>query len=134
MIGLRHKAAQSAVVICVIVFLPAYASSESPPSGIHWAFGKPQRPSTPLISNTKWPRNDIDLFVLKQIEDSNLQPSVEAGARTLIRRLHFDLTGLPPTPAEIAGAGAPPRQEPTYTGHEPQVLTFLSGVQCVSRG
>ncbi|HAT20427.1 MAG TPA: hypothetical protein DCS85_09760 [Verrucomicrobiales bacterium] len=102
MIALRHKTAQSAFIICFMVFLPAYASGESAPSGIHWAFVKPQRPSTPPISNTKWPCNDIDRFVLKQIEDSSLQPSVETGARTLIRRLHFDLTGLPPTPADIS--------------------------------
>ena len=102
MIDGLHKTARFIVIICFMVFLPASSGDESAPSGIHWAFVKPQRPSAPPISNTKWPRSDIDRFVLKKIEDSGLQPSVETGARTLIRRLHFDLTGLPPTPEEIS--------------------------------
>jgi hypothetical protein len=54
------------------------------------------------VSNTDWSRNGIDGFVLKQIENAGLRPFSEADRHTLLRRVHFDLIGLPPTPAEIA--------------------------------
>jgi uncharacterized protein (DUF2132 family) len=102
MVDHGQKAVQFIITVCSMVLLSACASVESATTEIHWAFVKPQRPSVPPVSRTKWSRNDIDRFVLKQIEDAKLRPSAEAGARTLMRRLHFDLTGLPPTPTEIA--------------------------------
>jgi hypothetical protein len=68
----------------------------------HWAFSPPQRPSLPAVRNQKWTRNAIDSFVLARLEKEGLTPSPEADRATLLRRLSFDLTGLPPTPAEIA--------------------------------
>ena len=67
----------------------------------HWAFISPSRPNTPAVEDG-WIRNEIDAFVLATMEQKGLSPSAEAGRRTLIRRLSFDLTGLPPTPEEIA--------------------------------
>ncbi|MFN7945104.1 MAG: DUF1553 domain-containing protein [Blastocatellia bacterium] len=66
----------------------------------HWSFIAPVRPELPSVKNNKWPRNGIDYFVLARLEREGLQPSPEADRATLIRRLSFDLTGLPPTPAE----------------------------------
>ena len=66
----------------------------------HWAFIPPLRPQTPDI-DSDWIRNDIDAFILASLNRQGLSPSPEASRRVLIRRLSFDLTGLPPTPAEI---------------------------------
>ena len=67
----------------------------------HWAFGKPSRPRLPAVNDRGWVRNAIDAFVLARLEREGLKPSVEADRTTLIRRLSLDLTGLPPTIAEV---------------------------------
>lgn len=67
----------------------------------HWAFLPPKRYPAPPVKNAVWVRNPIDAFVLARLEDQNLRPSPEADRETLIRRVTLDLTGLPPTPAEI---------------------------------
>jgi hypothetical protein len=67
----------------------------------HWAFVKPVRPELPPVRNAAWPRNPIDFFILARLEEKGLQPSPEADRTTLLRRVTLDLTGLPPTPAEI---------------------------------
>jgi hypothetical protein len=67
----------------------------------HWAFIAPERVSPPTVSNSSWPRNDIDRFLLARIDRAGLRPSSEADPVTLIRRVSLDLTGLPPTPAEV---------------------------------
>lgn len=69
--------------------------------GTHWAFTVPKRPELPLVRQVNWPRNAIDRFVLAKLEQRGLKPSPEASRETLIRRVTFDLTGLPPTTAEI---------------------------------
>lgn len=68
----------------------------------HWAYIPPTRPPVPLVRKRSWPQNPIDHFVLARLEAEGLHPSPEADPRTLIRRLSFDLTGLPPTPEEVA--------------------------------
>ena len=67
----------------------------------HWAFAAPQRPEPPSVQRADWPRQEIDRFILAGLEEAGLVPSPEADRPTLIRRLHADLIGLPPTPAEI---------------------------------
>jgi len=67
----------------------------------HWAFMAPQRPELPEVHNDAWPKNAIDQFVLAQLEANSLPPAPAADARTLFRRLHLDITGLPPTPTDI---------------------------------
>ncbi len=67
----------------------------------HWAFVAPVRPQVPELAADTWSRNPIDRFVLKKLRDAGRQPSPEADRRTLIKRLHADLLGLPPTAAEI---------------------------------
>jgi len=68
---------------------------------LHWSYEKPERPELPALKNKKWARNAIDNFVLARLEQEKLTPSAEADRITLLRRLSFDLTGLPPTPAEV---------------------------------
>ena len=66
-----------------------------------WSFVPPKRPPVPEVKDKAWPRNPIDNFVLARLESEGLKPSPEADKATLLRRVYFDLTGLPPTPAEI---------------------------------
>ena len=67
----------------------------------HWSFELPQREDPPEVTNAKWVRQPIDAFVLRRLEQEGLKPSPEASQETLIRRVSLDLTGLPPTPAEV---------------------------------
>ena len=67
----------------------------------HWAFTTPVRPTPPAVKKKDWVRNPIDAFILSRLEKEGLTPASEADKRTLIRRLSFDLTGLPPTLEEI---------------------------------
>lgn len=67
-----------------------------------WSFKVPQAQSKPAVKNSKWARQPVDYFVLARLEQKKLSPSPEAERRTLIRRLTLDLTGLPPTPDEVA--------------------------------
>ncbi|WP_445438757.1 DUF1553 domain-containing protein [Dyadobacter fanqingshengii] len=67
----------------------------------HWAFVKPDKTEVPEVENEDWVKNPIDHFILAKLEAEKLKPSVEADKELLIRRLSFDLTGLPPTIAEI---------------------------------
>ena len=64
----------------------------------HWAYIPPKRTPMPTVSARAWPSGAIDRFILARIESANLSPSPQADAATLARRLHFDLTGLPPSP------------------------------------
>jgi hypothetical protein len=67
----------------------------------HWAYVAPRRPPAPAVRDTAWPRTDIDRFVLARLEAEGLVPQPEADRAVLARRLALDLTGLPPTPAEV---------------------------------
>jgi hypothetical protein len=67
----------------------------------HWAYLPPERPALPSVKNKRWPRNEIDHFILARLEKEGLKPSAEAEKHTLIRRATLDLTGLPPTIAEV---------------------------------
>ena len=67
----------------------------------HWAFNPPTLPVPPMTSELEWGENEIDQFVLARLKKEKLSPSPEADRTTLIRRVTFDLTGLPPTPEEV---------------------------------
>ena len=66
----------------------------------HWSLVPPKAQAQPKVKDTTWPRQRADHFILARIEQNDLTPSPEADARTLIRRVFFDLTGLPPSPQE----------------------------------
>ncbi len=66
-----------------------------------WSFRPVQPVEVPTPADDGWARNDIDRFLLKSMEDAGLKPAGDADRRTLIRRLCFDLTGLPPTPEQV---------------------------------
>jgi len=68
----------------------------------HWAFIPPRKSPLPEVKNRDWPRNEIDHFILAGMESQALEPNPEADPAALLRRLHTDLTGLPPTLEEQA--------------------------------
>ncbi len=67
----------------------------------HWSFIAPKRATAPAVKDARWARNPIDRFVLAKVEAAGLKPAPEADRRTLARRVALDLTGLPPTPADV---------------------------------
>jgi len=67
----------------------------------HWAYVTPERPALPGVKNKNWSRNEIDRFILARLEKEGLNPSIETEKHTLIRRVTFDLIGLPPTVSEL---------------------------------
>ena len=84
-----------------VLTLRQWVSQGAPYQG-HWAFQPALAAPLPPVSNRPWPRNEIDYFVLARMEAAGLMPSPEASREQLIRRLSFDLTGLPPTSEEVA--------------------------------
>lgn len=70
--------------------------------GEWWSFRPARKPDVPAVRDESWPRNAIDSFILARLEAAGIRPAPEADRRTLIRRLAFDLTGLPPSPEEVA--------------------------------
>ena len=82
--------------------------AEGAPWQPFWSFIPPKRPAVPAVHQAGWPRNPIDAFILARLEREGLHPSPEADPAALIRRVTLDLTGLPPTPAEVAGFLADP--------------------------
>ena len=72
----------------------------------HWAYRPPQRPPLPDVADPAWPRTAVDRFVLARLDREHLSPSPEADRAVLLRRVTLDLTGLPPTPAEVAAFAA----------------------------
>jgi hypothetical protein len=72
----------------------------------HWAYQPPKKAAEPKVKNTAWPRTEVDRFILAALETKGLTPVSDADRRTLLRRVRFDLTGLPPTPAEVEAFAA----------------------------
>ncbi len=85
--------------------------AEGAPWQGHWAFTPPRRPEVPAVEAKSRVRNPIDSFLLNRLESKGWIPSPEADRTTLIRRLSFDLTGLPPAPAEVAAFAADARPD-----------------------
>ena len=67
----------------------------------HWAFTKPVQAAFPVVDQESWPRNEIDHFVLSRMEGLDWEPNPEAAKAKWLRRVSFDLTGLPPSPEEL---------------------------------
>ena len=67
----------------------------------HWAFSAPVKPALPAVQNAAWPRSPIDHFILARLEREGLAPAPETERARWLRRVTLDLTGLPPTVAEL---------------------------------
>ncbi|MEW4566639.1 DUF1549 and DUF1553 domain-containing protein [Tautonia sp. JC769] len=88
----------------------------------HWSFLPPTRPEIPAVADASWPRNPIDHFLLAELEAFDVPPAPEADRATLLRRLKFDLTGLPPTPEEVEAF----LDDPSPFAYEGQVDRLLA--------
>ena len=67
----------------------------------YWAFQKPHATPPPQVKDQQWPKTDVDHFVLAKLEEKGLKPVADADRSTLLRRVYFDIIGLPPTPARV---------------------------------
>jgi hypothetical protein len=84
------------------LFLALSAQAEPPLDAYkHWAFQPPREVAPPAVKNSTWAKTDVDRFVLARLEGANVSPPAAADPRTIIRRMTFDLTGLPPTFEEV---------------------------------
>ena len=88
----------------------------------HWAFIPPRRPDLPQVKDTSWPRQGLDHFVLKRLEDDGLVPSSPAERSRILRRVTLDLTGLPPALDELDAFLA----DPSPGAHEKVVDRLLA--------
>ncbi len=77
------------------------AVEKADPAKNHWAWKPPTQPAIPSTKDSKWARTPIDHFILARLNQESLEPSPEADPITLLRRLHLDLIGLPPTPDQV---------------------------------
>ncbi len=110
-----HRAAASVAIFGIVWLLPLAAPAQQPASNSalerytqeekdYWSFHAAREPVVPTFTNKadrSWIANPIDAFVLAKLKHARLQPAPAADRRTLVRRLSFDLTGLPPTPAQV---------------------------------
>ncbi len=86
----------------LLVSTAAAGEGPSDTDKVHWSFQKRGRPALPRLADAAWVRNGVDAFILAHLHQEGLRPALEADRRTLVRRLYFDLTGLPPAPEHIA--------------------------------
>ena len=99
----RHALAVFAATVLLVVNCTWTAGADTSPELVpdHWAYQPLRRPNTSAASTSAWPANPIDHFILAELAARGIKPSPPADRRTLIRRVYFDLTGLPPTPEEV---------------------------------
>src|SRR5688500_7589534 len=78
-----------------------FAPAAEQPTNTGWSLRPLQTPEVPGVQKKEWARTPIDRFILAKLEQHKLRPSEPADKRTLLRRVYFDLIGLPPTPEEM---------------------------------
>lgn len=90
-------------LVSLLIMLGILSADEKPASEEAWWSLKPlKKPTVPAVAGSNWIRNPVDAFILTKLREQGFTPAPEADRRTLIRRLTFDLLGLPPTPDEVA--------------------------------
>ena len=89
------------IALCLLLAPISSAKADEPANASHWSFRPTTRSRPPKVTQSSWVRNPVDAFILAELEANDLKPAAEADRATLLRRLTFDLTGLPPTPEEI---------------------------------
>lgn len=87
--------------LCALGALAVGAYAEEAPS-LPWSFAPVKKPVTPAVKNAAWLKDGVDVFILAKLEAAGITPNPDADRATLLRRATYDLTGLPPTPEELA--------------------------------
>ncbi|MCB1243761.1 MAG: DUF1553 domain-containing protein [Verrucomicrobiae bacterium] len=95
-------AAVPAAALLAVLLLPLGAAEKDPPKPVPWSFKPLAVPPLTALHETTWPQTRVDHHVLARLEAEGLAPAAPAPVRMLVRRLYFDVIGLPPTPAEMA--------------------------------
>jgi Protein of unknown function (DUF1553)/Protein of unknown function (DUF1549) len=90
-----------AMILLVAASAPGADRPIKPEDRAHWAFVPPRKAQIPSVKEAAWVRNAVDAFVLAKLESEGVSHAPEADRPTLLRRLSFDLIGLPPTPGEV---------------------------------
>jgi len=98
---IKYPAVASLFAVVLLAGNTVSTDPFTPAQKKHWAFQKISRPAVPNVKAQEWARNPIDAFILAKLESRGLKPSPAADKVTLLRRVNFDLIGLPPTPAEV---------------------------------
>jgi hypothetical protein len=88
----------------------------------HWSYAPVVKPEPPTVNNQAWVNNDLDRFILAELESRGIEPSPKADKRTLLRRVTYDLTGLPPTPEQTRAF----LNDPSPQAYEHYVDTLLA--------
>ncbi len=91
----------------------------------HWAYIKPARPAVPQVKDAAYPKNPVDNFIEARLDSEGVAHSPEADRRTLLRRLSFDLNGLPPTPEQVKAFA----EDKSADAYEKQVERLLAAPQ-----
>src|SRR5688500_17744508 len=104
---MRRLSHTFAALLTAALLFPSAARAEgndtySADERSHWSLQPRSRPVLPQVADGTWPANAVDAFILAKLEDAKLRPAPLADRRTLIRRVYFNLTGLPPSPEDIA--------------------------------
>jgi len=89
------------LLLCALGGLAVPASAEDA-SSLPWSFVPIKKPAIPAVKNSAWLKDGVDVFILARLEAAGLAPNPDADRATLLRRVAFDLTGLPPTPEELS--------------------------------
>src|SRR5438105_3655929 len=90
----------------LLALLAALPCRAQPPARGHWAWTAPRRPALPAVKDAAWCRSPIDRFILARLEAAGVSPAGPARPEALLRRVTFDLIGLPPRPVETAAFAA----------------------------
>ncbi len=105
---LTHMSSRLFLPVLCALFVAAIVPCQQAPG---WADAPPQPGTPPAVRDAAWVRGDLDRFVLAELEAAGERPSAEADRRTLARRLAFDLTGLPPSRAQVQGLVDDPSEQ-----------------------
>jgi hypothetical protein len=93
-----NRATPLLLAICTLAII---ARAAEPPT-LPWSFAPLRKPAAPAVKNTAWLKDGLDTFILAKLEAAGVAPNPDADRATLLRRATYDLTGLPPTPEEMA--------------------------------
>ncbi len=99
---LRAIATLALLPLLWLVASRAAAATNAPAPRAHWSFQPVRKPAVPAVKNAGWVKSPVDAFILAKLEERKWQPAPAASSAEWLRRVYFDLTGLPPSPEEVA--------------------------------